>query len=132
MLKFKFLLWALTRLLQRAVKRNPACAKHVEGKELIFQMQTLDGIGRHFSIQNGKVTSTAGLTDRPQFTFTFRNAAKGFAILSAKDGKQAFLAALHDEDLAISGDFVEVMWFQALTAYLQPEKAGADLPPIPV
>ncbi|HTD04566.1 helicase [Undibacterium sp.] len=125
MLKFKFLLWALTRLLQRAVKRNPACAKYAEGKELVFQIQTLGGIGRHFSIRNGKVSSIAGLTSSPKFIMTFRDAAKGFAILSAKDGKEAFLAALHDEDLVISGDFVEVMWFQGLTDYLQPEKAGA-------
>ena len=124
MLKFKFLLWALTKLLQRAVKRNPECAKYVKGKELVFQIQTLDGIGRHFSIRNGKVSSIAGLTSTPKFTMTFRDAAKGFAILSAKNGKEAFLAALHDEDLDISGDYVEVMWFQGLTEYLQPEKLG--------
>ena len=121
MLKFKFLLWALTKLLQRAVNRNPACARYVEGKALVFQMQTLGGIGRHFSIRDGKVSSKAGLTDTPKFTMTFRDAAKGFAILSAKNGKEAFLAALHDEDLVISGDFVEVMWFQGLTEYLQPK-----------
>jgi len=120
MLKFKFLLWALTKLLQRAVKRNPACARYVAGKELVFQIQTRDGIGRHFSIRNGKVSSIAGLTRSPQFTMTFRDAAKGFSILSAKDSKGAFLAALHDEDLVLSGDFVEVMWFQGLTEYLQP------------
>lgn len=125
MLKFKFLLWALTKLLQRAVKRNPACARYVEGKELVFQIQTRDGMGRHFSIRQGKVSSIAGLTSMPKFTLTFRDAARGFAILSAKDGKEAFLAALHDEDLVISGDFVEVMWFQGLTEYLQPEKAQA-------
>jgi hypothetical protein len=51
---------------------------------------------------------------------TFWNAAKGFEILSAKDGKEALLAALHDEDLNISGDFVEVMWFQGFTEYLKP------------
>ncbi|MFZ6674655.1 helicase [Undibacterium sp. Xuan67W] len=120
MLKFKFLLLALTKLLQRAVKRNPACARYIAGKELVFQMQTLDGMGRHFSIKNGMVSSTAGLTNQPQFTFTFKNAARGFAILSAKDSKGAFLAALHDEDLVLSGDFVEVMWFQGLTEFLQP------------
>lgn len=124
MLKFKFLLWALTKLLQRAVKTKPACARYVEGKELVFQIQTRDGMGRHFSIRNGKVRSAAGLTSAPKFTLTFRDAAKGFAILSAKDGKETFLAALHDEDLEIRGDFVEVMWFQGLTEYLQPEKTG--------
>lgn len=125
MLKFKFLLWALTKLLQRAVKRNPACATYVEGKELVFQIQTRDGVGRHFSILNGNVSSAAGLTQSPKFTMTFRNAARGFSILSAKDGKGAFLSALRDEDLVISGDFVEVMWFQGLTEYLQAKKAGA-------
>lgn len=42
--------------------------------------------------------------------------------LSAKDSKEAFLAALQKEDLVLSGDFVEVMWFQGLTEYLQAGK----------
>ena len=125
MIKFKFLLWALTRLLQRAVSKDPACARYVAGKELQFQIRTVDGIGRHFSIRRGAVSSTAGLATAPKFTMTFRNAAKGFAILSAKDSKQAFLGALHSQDLVLSGDFIEVMWFQGLTEYLQaPKKPG--------
>lgn len=122
MFKFRFLLWALTKLMQRAVKNNPACAKYVAGKELVFRIQTIGGIGRHFSIKNGVVRSTAGLTEDPKFTMTFRDADKGFATLSAKDSKEAFLAALQEEDLVISGDFVEVLWFQQLTDYLQPSK----------
>jgi hypothetical protein len=122
MLKFKFLLWALTKLLQRAIKKNPACAKYVAGKELLFQMRTVDGIGRYFCVKNGTVSSTAGLAKAPKFTMTFSDAAKGFAILSAKDGKEAFLEALHKQNLVITGDFVEVMWFQGLTDYLQPGK----------
>ena len=123
MLKFKFLLWALTRLLQRAVKRDPSCAQYVSGKDLVFQIQTRGGVGRHFTVRAGKVTSRAGLADGPAFTLTFRDAARGFAVLSAKDGKGAFLAALHDQDLVITGDFVEVMWFQGWTEYLQPRTA---------
>lgn len=125
MLKFKFLLWALTKLLQRAVKKNPACAHYIHGKTLVFQIQTADGMGRHFRIANGKLSSSAGLTESPGFTMTFKNAERGYAVLSAKDGKDAFLAALHDGDLVIRGDFVEVMWFQGLTAYLQADKAVA-------
>lgn len=122
MIKFKFLLWALTKLLQRAVKNNPACAKYVKGKDLTFQIKTLGGVGRYFTVRNGAVTSAAGLVQNPDFTMTFRDAAKGYAILSAKDSKEAFLAALHDEDLVLSGDFVKVMWFQGLTEFLQPVK----------
>ncbi len=122
MLKFKFLLWMMPKLLQRAINTKPACARYVAGKTLEFQIQTLDKTGRYFRIKDGKVKSFAGLTKTPKFTLTFRNADKGFKILSAKDGKEAFLAALHDEDLVISGDFVEVLWFQGFTEYLQPGK----------
>lgn len=118
MLKFKFLLWVMTKLMQRAIKTNAACAAYVAGKRLEFQIQTADRVGRWFRLDGGRVQSFAGLSTSPQFTMTFRDAARGFAILSAKDGKEAFLAALHDQDLNISGDFVEVMWFQGFTEYL--------------
>ena len=119
MLKFKFLLWMMPKLLQRAINTKPACAKYVAGKTLEFQIQTRDGVGRHFRVKDSTVKSFAGLTPAPKFTLTFKNADRGFKILSAKDGKEAFLAALHDEDLVISGDFVEVLWFQGFTEYLQ-------------
>ena len=89
MLKFKFLLWMMPKLLQRAINTKPACARYVEGKTLEFQIQTLDKVGRHFRIQDGKVKSFAGLTTKPKFALTFRNADMGFEILSAKDGKEA-------------------------------------------
>lgn len=122
MLKFKLLLWVLTKLLRRAIQNNPACANYVKGKNLVFQIQTQGGAGRHYTIVNGRISSAAGLSRAAQFTLRFRDAARGFAILSAKDSKDAFLTALHQQDLSINGDFVEVMWFQGLTEYLQPAK----------
>lgn len=127
MLKFKLLLWALTHLLQRAIKKHPGCAKLVKDKSLVFQIQTEEGLGRYFTVSNGKIKSAAGLTERPAFTLSFRNAERGFAILSAKDSKDEFLTGLRKGDLNISGDFVEVMWFQALTEYLQPPKEPAQV-----
>jgi hypothetical protein len=88
MLKFKFLLWMMPKLLQRAINTKPACARYVAGKNLEFQIQTLDKVGRYFRIQDGTVKSFAGLTPMPKFTLTFRNADRGFKILSAKDGKR--------------------------------------------
>ena len=122
MWKFKFLLWMMPKLLQRAIKTQPACARYVAGKRLAFQIQTRDQAGRHFRIQDGQVKSSAGLMPEPTFTLNFRNADRGFKILSAKHAKEAFLAALHDEDLSINGDFVEVLWFQGFTAFLHPGK----------
>ena len=122
MLKFKFLLWMMPKLLQRAINTKPACARYVAGKNLEFQIQTLDKIGRYFRIQDGQVKSFAGLTTSPKFTLTFRNAESALQTLSAQYGKEAFLGALRGEDLVITGDFVEVLWFQGFTEYLQPGK----------
>lgn len=122
MLKFKFLLWMFTQLLQRQIKKNPDCVRYVAGKELVFQIRTNAGIGRTFVIRNSAIRSVAGLVDQPHFTFSFPDAAKGFAILSAKDSQAAFLRGLGSKDLTISGNFLEVMWFQGLTAFLHPPK----------
>lgn len=123
MFKFKFLLWTLTRLLQRAARNNPAFARYIDGKVLAFQIQTADGIGRHFSIANGKVSSRSGLAVNPKFTMTFKSPEAGYAVLSSQEGTDAFLSALRDEALVIRGDFVEVLWFQGLTKHLQAGKA---------
>lgn len=125
MIKFKFLLWAFAQLLKRQVSNNPACAQYVRGKRIQFQIRTAAGAGRHYTIDHGKISSGAGLAENPAFTLSFRNAGAGYNILSAKDSQAAFLRGLGSGDLAISGGFQEVMWFQGLTAFLQPPKAVA-------
>ena len=122
MLKFKFLLWAFAKLLKRQVDRNAECARYVQAKRLVFQIRTVAGAGRYFVIEDGAIRSFAGVTQDPQFTLCFKDAAKGFAILSAKDSQAAFIRAVGSKDLTVSGDFREVMWFQGLTAFLQPPK----------
>lgn len=120
MMKFKLLLWMLTKLLQRAVKTNPKCAAFVKDKNVTFQIRTTSGEGRYFEVKNGKIRSYVGQTKSPSFTFTFKTGRKGFAVLSAKDSVNTFLTALRTEDLVITGNFVDVMWFQSLVDFIQP------------
>lgn len=122
MLKFKFLLWAFALMLQRKLRSNADCARYVATKRLVFQIRTVSGAGRYFVVEGGAIRSAVGLAPSPQFTLSFRDAAKGFEILSAKDSQAAFLRGLGSQDLTISGDFREVMWFQGLTQFLQPAK----------
>lgn len=119
-MKFKLLLWMLTKLLQRAVKTNPKCAAFVKDKNVTFQIQTTSGEGRYFEVKNGKIRSYVGQTKSPSFTFTFKTGRKGFAVLSAKDSVNTFLTALRTEDLVITGNFVDVMWFQSLVDFIHP------------
>ncbi|MBT9550689.1 MAG: helicase [Hydrogenophaga sp.] len=146
MLKFKFLLWAFAHLLQRKIRSNPDCARYVGTKKLVFQIRTASGAGRTYVLQDGAVRSLAGLSaapgrpkqarsegvaegtpvsSDPAFTLSFSTPAKGFEILSAKDAQPAFLRGVGSQDLVISGDFREVLWFQGLTSYLQPPKVIA-------
>ncbi|WP_396588021.1 helicase [Bermanella sp. R86510] len=120
-IKFKILLWALGKILKKAAKTNPACQEYIAGKELTFQIQTHSGSGRHYSVNNGKVTTKSGLTSDPTFTLDFKDAEAGLSILTAKD-KNAFMAGIQNKDLVIKGDFSEVMWFQGLTKFLKPSK----------
>ena len=122
MFKFKFLLWAFGQMLKRKIRNNPEGARYVGAKSLVFQIRTVSGAGRSFIIEDGGIRSSAGLTANPRFTLSFKDAAKGIAILSAKDSQAAFLRGLGSKDLTISGDFREVMWFQGLTAFLQAPK----------
>ena len=125
MLKFKFLLWAFAQLLQRKIRSDADCARYVGAKQLVFQIRTASGAGRTYVIQDGAVRSLAGLSANPAFTLSFSTPAKGFQILSAKDAQPAFLRGVGSQDLVISGDFREVLWFQGLTSYLQPPKVIA-------
>lgn len=122
MLKFKFLLWMLEKLIGRIIRKNPKAADYVAGKDLTFQISTAGGVGRRYRIANGAITSAAGITSDAAFTMTFSNPAAGFRILSEKDSQDAFLQGLHDRELDLSGDFIEIMWFQGLTDFLQPRK----------
>jgi hypothetical protein len=125
MIKFKCLLWVFAQLLNRQLKNSPACASYVRGKHMQFQIRTDSGAGRHYTVHQGRISSAPGLASNPAFTLSFRDAAAGFKILSAKDSQAAFLQGLGSADLAISGDFLEVMWFQGLTAFLQLSKVVA-------
>lgn len=118
MLKFKFLLMILTKLMQRAIKKNSKAAAHAQGQEIIFQIQAASGTGRYFIVKNQRICSCAGRSDKAAFTLTFSSAKKGFEVLSAKDSTGAFLSAVGSKDLIISGDYAAVMWFQGLVAYL--------------
>lgn len=122
MFRFKFLLLAIALLLKRKVRTNPDAARYIAGKNLTFRIATRSGEGRTFSIRNGRIASQASPHGTPAFTLTFKDGATGFSVLSSKDSQAAFLRALGRKDLVIGGSVLDVMWFQGLTAFLQPPR----------
>ena len=122
MLRFKFLLLAISMLLGRKIKTAPNAARYVAGKDLTFNIRTESGAGRQFTIRNGRLSSSSTLQQPSAFSLVFKDGSKGFSILSAKDAQPAFLRGIGQGDLRIVGNAMDVFWFQGLTAFLQPAK----------
>ncbi|MNJ63326.1 hypothetical protein D3C77_592200 [compost metagenome] len=96
------------------------------GKELVFQLHTLDGkIARHFIVKDQRVVSKRGPAQQPAFALGFKDAAYGFATMTAKNKQLAFMQGIQEKDIQIQGNPALVMWFQGLTKYLMPAKKCA-------
>lgn len=122
-MKFRFLLWAMGLLMARASRNNPAFQQQLEGKDLVFQMQTLDGkVARHFIVREQRISSRSGLHAQPAFAIAFKDAAYGFATLQASNKQLAFMQGIQDKSIQIKGNPALVMWFQGLMKYLKPRK----------
>ena len=122
-MKFRFLLWMLGRLMAKASRENPAFRQQLEGRDMVFQLHTLDGkVARHFTVAGQRVTSKRGTTSDPAFAIGFKDAAYGFATMQAKNKQLAFMTGIQDKSIQIKGNPALVIWFQGLTKYLKPKK----------
>ncbi|MEN9464054.1 MAG: hypothetical protein RL217_235 [Pseudomonadota bacterium] len=122
MLKFKALLWLLGLLLKKAARKNPDFQKQLAGKDFAFQLQTADGKAvRSFVVANNQIQSKRRAHSAPAFTISFKDAATGLRIMTAKD-KNAFMRGIQEKDIVIKGDLSLVMWFQSISKYLKPAK----------
>ena len=125
-MKFRLLLWLLGRLLARASRSNAAFRAQLQDRELVFQLQTRDGrIARHYRVENQRIHSAAGSVPHPAFSIAFRDAAYGFATLTAANRQLAFMQGIQNKDIQISGNPALVLWFQGLTQLLGPQKKQA-------
>jgi len=126
-MKFRFLLWMLGRLMAKASRDNPAFRQQLEGRDLVFQLHTLDGkIARHFIVENQRITSKRGAASAPAFAIGFKDAAYGYATLTAQNKQLAFMQGIQNKEIQIQGNPALVIWFQGLTKYLRPKKRTAD------
>jgi len=122
-MKFRFLLWMLGRLLTKASRDNPDFQQQLGDKDLSFQLHTLDGkVARHFIVKDQRVSSVSGPAPDPAFSLGFKDAAFGYATMTAKNKQLAFMQGIQDKNIQIQGNPALVMWFQGLTKYLKPKK----------
>lgn len=126
-MKFRFLLWMLGRLMAKASRDNPAFQQQLLDRDMVFQLHTLDGkVARHFIVKNQRISSKRGAVSEPAFAIGFKDAAFGFATMTAKNKQLAFMQGIQNKDIQIQGNTALVMWFQGLTKYLVPKKKVDD------
>jgi hypothetical protein len=126
-MKFRFLLWMLGRMMAKASRENPKFQEQLAGKDLVFQLHTLDGkIARHFIVKDQRISSKRGSATAPAFALGFKDGAYGFATMSAKNKQLAFMQGIQNKDIQIQGNPALVVWFQGLTKYLMPKKKPAE------
>ncbi|CAD5106269.1 helicase [Zestomonas carbonaria] len=126
-MKFRFLLWMLGRLMAKASRDNPAFQQQLDGKDLTFQLHTLDGkLARHFVVKDQRVTSKRGPASEPAFAIGFKDAAYGFATMSAKNKQLAFMQGIQNKDIQIQGNPALVIWFQGLTKHLVAKRKSVE------
>ena len=122
-MKFRLLLWVLGLMMGKASRTNPAFQQQLGDKDLAFQMQTLDGkVARHFIVKNQRITSKRGPASEPAFALGFKDAAYGFATMSAKNKQLAFMQGIQNKDIQIQGNPALVIWFQGLLKHVVPKK----------
>ena len=123
-MKFRFLLWMMGLLMGKASRTNPAFQQQLGDKDLVFQLQTLDGkVARHFVVKDQRITSKSGVVAEPAFAIAFKDASYGFATMQAKNKQLAFMQGIQDKSIQLKGNPALVMWFQGLMKYLVPRKA---------
>jgi len=122
-MKFRFLLWALGWLMARASRKNPAFRQQLVDRDLVFQLQTIDGkVARHYIVKDQRISSRSGTFEQPAFAIAFQDADLGYDTLQAKNKQLAFMQGIQDKTIQINGNPALVIWFQGLTKYLKPKK----------
>ena len=125
-MKFRFLLWLLGRLLAGASRSNPEFREQLVDRDLVFQLRTLDGkVARHYIVKDRRIRSAAGSVAHPAFSIAFRDAAYGFATLTAANRQLAFMQGIQNKDIQISGNPALAIWFQGLVQQLRPGRRQA-------
>ncbi|WP_120994497.1 helicase [Stutzerimonas urumqiensis] len=122
-MKFRLLLWIMAWRMARVSRSNPEFRKQLEGRDLVFQLHTLDGkVARHFIVKDERVSSRGGKAASPAFAIGFRDGAYAYETLTAGNKQLAFMQGIQNKDIQIQGNPALVIWFQGLTRYLKPKK----------
>ncbi|SFX37977.1 SCP2 sterol-binding domain-containing protein [Marinospirillum alkaliphilum] len=119
MLKLRFLLWMLGRLLKGAWRKDEAFRQKLEQQPLRFVIKTSDQrLGRSYSLQPNGIQSTSGDLDQADMKLVFNTPTEAWQTLTSKD-KNAFMRAIQEGAVKVEGDYKQLFHLQGLMKHLK-------------
>jgi len=118
-MKFKMLLWYLARRMELLARTHPEFIAKLHGRDFTLQFSSDDGTQRFFRIHHNRVVSRNAAHATPCMTLHFASDEAGFALLTGAD-QNAFMSAMQNGEVKVTGDFTLLMWFMGIAPYLRP------------
>lgn len=119
MLKLRFLLWMLGRLLKSAWKKEPDFRQKLEQQPLHFVIKTSDGrLSRTFNLQAAGVRVAAADPESVDMKLVFATPEQAWNTLTSKD-RNAFMRAIQEGAVKVEGDYQRLFQLQSLMKFLK-------------
>jgi hypothetical protein len=117
---FDLLLAGLGLRMQQLARTSAPFMALLQNRDFTIQIESEDGIARHYKIKNGKVCHRGGKADKPDFVLRFENSDTGVQTL-IKGDPTAFMTGMQTGAIQMEGDFALLMWFNQAAKYLAPK-----------
>lgn len=119
MLKLRFLLWMLGRLLKNAWRNDPAFSEKLQQQPLCFVIKTADQkLARTFYLQATGISIQAADSATADLKLVFKTPTDAWSTLTSKD-KNAFMRAIQDGQVKVEGDYKQLFHLQSLMKHLK-------------
>lgn len=105
--------------MQQLAYTSEAFKNSIQGKDFVLQIESLDGIARHYVVKNGKVCHRGGTSNKPDFSLRFKDSQTGVNTL-IKGDPAAFMTGMQTGAIQMEGDFSLLMWFNQVAKLLAP------------
>lgn len=104
------------RFASLAKSDNEAYHHLVKDKELAIQFKSGDEVARYYRFIDGHFGQAMGVAKHADLTIDFKNSMTGVRLLTQGD-VAAFMSAIQDNEVVISGDYKLVLWFAGIAKH---------------
>lgn len=101
------------RLISLANSDNEVFAQLLTNKNVTLHFKSGDGVSRHYTFENGKISQKLGAPAHADLTIDFKDSLTGAKLL-AKADTVALMTAIQDSNMTVEGDYKLILWFAQL------------------